>query len=104
MRMVVRNAAVGLFEDAEGVPVADQDVAIYQNTVASIIGIDGHASFWDNLVEVRWEGSHLRQLERVNQVEIRDQGGHVIESLPVNRTREAFEKDGETVFFLTKEE
>jgi hypothetical protein len=103
--MVVRNAAVVLFEEAAArPPVADQNVAIYQNTDGAIIGIDGHASFWDNLVEVRWEGSHLPQLERVTQVEIRDQGGHVLESLPVNRTREACEKDGETVFFLTKEE
>ena len=46
MRMVVRNAAVVLFEDAEGVPVADQDVAIYQNTVASMVTPVSGTTWW----------------------------------------------------------
>jgi hypothetical protein len=102
MRTVAQDAVVVLMQDAErGKPIAGQTVAIHKAGIQSVIGIDGHTSFWDELVEVHWAGSHRGQLEKVDHVEIRDAGGNILESLPVNGTRESYEKDGETVFFLT---
>ena len=102
MKTETQGAVVVLVRDAgRGAPIAGQSVAIHKAGIQSVIGIDGHTSFWDELVEVHWAGSHLRQLEAVDHVEIRDAHGNILESLPVNATREAYEKDGETVFFLT---
>jgi hypothetical protein len=102
MKMVLRHAAVML--DGNASIMADQTVAIFQNTAQAIIGIDGHAGFRDELVEIRWEGCHRQALAEASHVEIRDRDGHVMTSLPVNRTREPVEKDGETVFYLTDKE
>jgi hypothetical protein len=102
LKLLVRNAVVGLREqkqDAPVRPVPGQTVVIYR-TGADVIGIDGHTGFQDQLVEVRWDGSHRDQLVGVGHVEITDQTGRVVESLPVQGDREPFEKDGETVFFL----
>jgi hypothetical protein len=100
MKLAVQDAVVTLDAWAE----AGQSVEIYKNTEQAIIGIDGHAGFRDELVEVRWEGSHRQQLERVAQVEIRDRDGNLVEALPMNGTRAPFERDGVTVFYLTDAE
>jgi len=84
--------------------LSGQTVEIHKAGTQAVIGIDGHTSFWDELVEVRWLGSHLEELEPAGHVEIRDGEGRMLESLPVNRTRRAWERDGETVFFLTDAE
>lgn len=105
MKTVAQGAVVVLMRDAlGGVPIAGQTVEIHKAGIQAVIGIDGHTSFWDELVEVHWAGSHRQQLEKVDHVEIRDAGGSILESLPVNGTRESYEKDGETVFFLTDAE
>lgn len=109
MKTVVRAAAVVLTRDAasnpgRSAPITGQTVAVRKADPQSVIGIDGHTGFWDELVEVHWEGSHLRQLEGVVQVEIRDEAGVIVESLPVDGTRAPHERDGVTVFFLTDPE
>jgi hypothetical protein len=102
MKTVAEGAVVVLMRDAQrGVPIPDQTVAIHKAGIQAVIGIDGHTSFWDELVEVHWTGSHVQQLDQVDHVEIRDGLGNILESLPVNSTRQSYEKDGETVFFLT---
>jgi tetrahydromethanopterin S-methyltransferase subunit A len=102
MKTVAQGAVVVLMRDAvRGAPIAGQTVAIHKAGVQAVIGIDGHTSFWDELVEVHWAGSHRQQLDQVDHVEIRDVDGNILESLPVNGTRVSYEKDGETVFFLT---
>jgi hypothetical protein len=100
MRRVVEDAVVKLGT----VTQTGQSVEIFKNTDPAIIGIDGHSSFRDELVEVRWDGSHCGQLEQVAQVEIKDRDGNLIEALPMNATRAPFERGGVTVFFLTDAE
>ncbi|MDR3673494.1 MAG: hypothetical protein P4L36_21800 [Holophaga sp.] len=100
MKLAVQDAVVVLGSAAQ----AGQSVQIFRNTDQAIIGIDGHSSFRDELVEIRWEGSHRQQLEGVAHVEIRDNAGSVVESLAVSGSREPLERDGMTVFFLTDPE
>ncbi|GEM_PF-2371992 len=105
MKTLAQDSVVVLMRDAEkGEPIAGQTVEIQKAGIQSVIGIDGHTSFWDELVEVHWEGAHKHRLAGVDHVEIRNADGTVLESLPVNATREAYEKDGETVFFLSDAE
>jgi hypothetical protein len=109
MKLVVAHAHIVLMAEALGKPgqeqpVPDQTVEIHKAGDQAVIGIDGHTSRWDEQVEVRWEGSHKAQLENVSHVEIKDQGGVLVESLPLNGNRKPFEKDGETVFFLVDKE
>jgi len=106
MKTVVTDAVLVLIEDGQldpkrGAPLAGQVVAIHKAGPQAIIGIDGHTSYWDEQVEVHWRGAHLHRLAGVDHVEIRDGAGNIVESLPVNGHREAFEEAGETVFFLS---
>lgn len=104
MRTDFQNAVVVLEDGAEAHhgsrAFPEQAVEIRKTDNDSIIGIDGHTGFWDELVEVRWEGSHQKELENAIRVEIRDTDGTVLESLPVNTSRRSYERDGQTVFFL----
>ncbi len=109
MKTVVREAVVVLVDGAGGEAprsrsLAGQTLEIHKAGTQSIIGIDGHTGFWDELVEIHWDGSHLDELEKVGQVEIRERTGNLLEALPMNRTRPFYEKDGTTVFFLTDAE
>jgi hypothetical protein len=105
MNTIVRNALVRLFADPPAPGAVDwgipnQTVAVHRSDPQAIIGIDGHTGFWDELVEVRWEGAHVNRLQGIGRVEIQDRNGRLIESLPVDPTRSPREEDGETVFFL----
>ena len=109
MKVVVRDAAVALIEDSDREPqqtvlFLDQAVEIHRPGPQAVIGIDGHTSRWNELVEIRWEGSHQQELERITRVEVREKGRDVFGTLPVDKTRRPFEADGETVFFLCDEE
>jgi hypothetical protein len=109
MKTVVEDAVVVLVEAVNGEPPrsrsqSGQTLEIHKAGTQSIIGIDGHTGFWDELVEIHWDGSHLKELENVSQVELREASGNLLEALPINRTRPFLEKDGTTVFFLTDAE
>ena len=109
MKQVVRDAAVALFEGPGPGPRKQvlflaQTVEIHRPGPQAIIGIDGHTSRWNELVEVRWEGSHLADLAGVAQVEVKNQGRDVFGTLPMEPHRRPYEADGDTVFFLCDEE
>jgi len=109
MNTIVRNALVRLVPSGSagsspGTAIPNQTVAIHRSDPQAIIGIDGHTGFWDDLVEVCWEGSHAERLKGVAQVEILDPAGRLVESLPFDPTRRPREEDGETVFFLVDAE
>jgi len=109
MKTIIRNANLTLLDAPASSPrpgssIPDQTLEVHKAGPQAIIGIDGHTSAWDELVRIHWEGSHLAQLEGIRQVEIRDMHMKIMESLPVDPSRPAYEKDGDTVFFLTEVE
>jgi predicted ThiF/HesA family dinucleotide-utilizing enzyme len=101
MKLTVEDAEVVL---GGALRVPGQSVVIHKAGPQAVIGIDGATGVWDDLVKVYWQGAHVRDLENVDQVEIRDQAGRVVEALPVITERKAYELDGETVFFLREAE
>jgi len=109
MKEVVREAALALIGESDHEPTKvsrflDQTVEIHRPGPQAVIGIDGHTSRWNELVEVRWEGSHRPELEGITRVEVREKGRDVFGTLPMDPHRPPFEADGDTVFFLCDEE
>ena len=109
MKTIIRNASLRLLEAVGPEPrtalsITGQTVEVHKAGPQAIIGIDGHTSAWDERVQIHWEGSHLAQLEGISMVEIRNRDMKLMEYLPVDGSRHPYEKDGDTVFFLTEAE
>lgn len=99
MKLVAKDAVVVLTGTDRHPPLAGQRLSIFKSSDA-VIGIDGHTAFQDQVVEVRWEGLHQRELADIRHVEIREGSGNLLESLPLDSTRPCYEKDGDTYFYL----
>jgi len=103
MKTFGQDSVVADADAEKGEPIAGQTVEI-QKRHPVVIGIAGTpvsgTSWWRCTWRVPtstgWQGSTTSRSGNAD--------GTVLESLPVNATREAYEKDGETVFFLSDAE
>lgn len=99
MKLSAQDAVVTVTGARPHPPQPGQALTIFRSSDA-VIGIDGHTAFQDQVVEVCWQGAHAGELIEAVQVEIRDGAGTILESLPIDPSRQSYEKDGNTYFYL----